>query len=227
MRALISHFAFFTLALGAELTWDNQTHAGLMPVSSTVTSNGGGSSFTYSYALALTQNATLQAGNYFTIYDFQGLLPNSNTQPAGFAFSTSLVGPTPGGTTPVDNPGISNVTWTYTGSGAPVGPTNLGSFTVQSTSGVAATGTFTSLALQLAGDNAINTTTQAQVSVPSGSGSDCGSSGDPVVSTLGGASGPSVPEPTSLVLLCVGLPLLGLVCYRRKQLSERLAAHSE
>jgi len=224
MRAMISHFAVFALALGAELTWDNQTQAGLMPVSSTVSSNGNGSSFTYTYGLALTSNATLQAGNYFTIYDFQGLLPNSNTQPAGFAFSTSLVGPTPAGTTPVDNPTISNVTWTYTGQGAPVGPTNLGSFTVQSKYGMATTGTFASLAVQLAGDNAINTTTQAQVSVPSGS--NCGSSGDPVVSTLGGPSGPSIPEPTSLVLLCIGLPLLGLFCYRRKQLPVRLARPS-
>ncbi len=221
MRSIVSHFTIFALALGAGMVGSNQIQAGLMPVGSTVTASGSNS--TYSYSLGLTSNSVVVAGDYFTIYDFAGLVPNSNTQPTGFTFSSSLVGPTPAGTTPVDSPAISNITWTFNGLGSPVGPTTLGNFAVQSQFGMTTTGSFASLSHILAGDGAIPITSQAQVTVPSGS--NCGSSGDPVVSSLGGPSGGSaVPEPASLALLWVGLPLLVYCCVRRKRSLEKIEA---
>jgi hypothetical protein len=101
MRSIASFFAMIALVLGAALMEANPIQAGLMPVSSAVTPAG--SNFTYSYNMALSSKGVLVSGDYFTIYDFAGLVPNSNTQPAGFTFSSALVGPTPAGTNPVDS----------------------------------------------------------------------------------------------------------------------------
>jgi hypothetical protein len=222
MKSLLSYFALCALAFGVHLTQGRQCHAGLLPTSSSVTQNG--SNYVYSYGLSLTSNATLQAGDSFTIYDFAGLVPNSNTQPTGFTFSSALVGPTPAGTTPVDSPTISNVTWTFTGSGAPIGPASVGNFAVQSQFSMTTTGSFTSTAQMLAGDRAVDVVSQAQVTTPS---ANCdpvvNSAGGPVVDVAGGpVVGLNVPEPASLVM-CAGLPLLVFFWKRCKQSSERSA----
>jgi hypothetical protein len=219
MRFLLSRFAVCALLFGVYFTQVNQSQAGLLAVSNPVTPNSSGTGSVYSYNMSLTSNGTLQSGDYFTIYDFRGLIPNTNTQPTGFAFSSALVGPTPAGTNPVDSPTISNLTWTYTASSAPVGPVNLGTFTVQSQSNMPTTGSFTSLSQTLVGDRTTTSVSQSQVTTPSGSS--CGSNG--VVSSLGDPSGaPVVPEPPSLAL-CAGLPLIGLYWLRRQRSLGRRA----
>src|SRR5256885_956489 len=54
-------------------------------------------------------------------------MPTATAQPAGWAFSTALVGPTAPLTSPTDNPNLWNLTWTYSGSAIP-GSAALGTF---------------------------------------------------------------------------------------------------
>src|ERR1700730_14651789 len=75
--------------------------------------------------------------DFFTIFNFMGMVPGSEKQPAGWTFSTSTNGVTPyrGGRTvvdPVDIEGIPNLTWSRTG--APVqGPAEISGFSVRTT----------------------------------------------------------------------------------------------
>jgi hypothetical protein len=77
------------------------------------------SSTVWAVNITAEQNAT--SGDFFTIYDFGNFIPGSNSQPAGWTFSSSLVGITPSQTNPTDNPSLLNLTWTYNG------PTIMGS----------------------------------------------------------------------------------------------------
>src|SRR6266704_1921704 len=52
--------------------------------------------FTWNYATNVTVDENAKAGDFFTIYDFGSIVPNSNHQPTGWTFSMSLVGQTPG-----------------------------------------------------------------------------------------------------------------------------------
>jgi hypothetical protein len=91
--------------------------ADIIPSFLSQTSTGGPNPNTvFSYSANITDEQSATSGDYFTIYDFGSIVPNSNVQPAGWVFSEQLVGPTPGGTKPTDNPSIMNLTWTYTGS---------------------------------------------------------------------------------------------------------------
>lgn len=75
--------------------------------------------------------------DFFTIFNFTGMVPGSEKQPAGWTFSTSTNGVTPyrGGravVAPVDIEGIPNLTWSRTG--APVqGPAEVSGFSVRTT----------------------------------------------------------------------------------------------
>ena len=95
--------------------------ADIIPSFLSQTSTGGPNPNTvFSYSADITDEQSATNGDYFTIYDFGSIVPNSNVQPAGWVFSEQLVGPAPGGTKATDNPSILNLTWTYTG------PTILG-----------------------------------------------------------------------------------------------------
>ncbi|SRR5581483_182997 len=87
----------------------------------------------WSYTINITAEQNATTGDYFTIYDFGSFLPNSNSQPAGWTFSASLIGTTPSQTNPTDNPSLYNLTWTYSGatiSGASPAGQNIGPFSV-------------------------------------------------------------------------------------------------
>lgn len=192
------HWIIAALVAAAMLGAASTARAGLIPVQVSVTPEGGNYQFTY--AIVLPTDAVLQSGDYFTIYNFEGLVPGTATasgsiNSSNWSFTTSNVGPTPAGVVPGDNPNIPNLTWTYSGPVIQGGQTGLGNFAAVSIypyttqSWLAAlTGTVYGLA-----DANI---TPTQVPVPT-------------------APPPGLPEPTTLALAALGLVVLGAVRWQR------------
>lgn len=195
MKRLMTRMMILALAVvSVGFTLSNESQAGLLPVNVTITKDT--SNYRYSYGVVLTSDSTLKNGDFFTIYDFQGLQAGTNTQPDGFTFSSATVGPTPGGTIPSDNASLDNVTWTYNGPDTVVGQTGLGNFMVQSQYGVTTEGVFTSMTHRQVDGQTDANITETEVPVP---------------------VGPSVPEPTTLALVGIGLPLAGFMRYLRRK----------
>jgi len=88
--------------------------------------------FLWAYDATLTAQQFLKSGDFFTVYDFAGLIPLSNSQPVNWVFSSANLGLTPGGLTVVDSPALPNLTWMYTGPDTSNGPTDLGIFSAKS-----------------------------------------------------------------------------------------------
>jgi hypothetical protein len=196
--------------------------AAITPTLISVTPNGDGTfRYTYNVDLAEDQNAmpdgayagtgTTPTGpgdpsstfkDYFTIYDIHGIVGGSWTQPAGWAPSFSVTGPTPSTTTPADDPGVLNFTWIR--DGAPIiGPQDLGDFSISSHFGLVALDNYTSDATRSQGGTAGTAVASiGSVNVPQAEGG--------VV-----FPGPAVSEPGTLMLL--GSGLLGLGLFRRKR----------
>jgi hypothetical protein len=98
---------------------------------------------TYHYKIKIDETVHVEGPgkepdpDFFTIYNFLGLVPGSEQQPAGWTFSTSTSGVTPyrdGRTViePVDIEGIPNLTWSRTG--PPIqGPVEISGFSVRTT----------------------------------------------------------------------------------------------
>ena len=84
----------------------------------------------WNYTINVTSLQEAHPGDYFTIYDFGNIIPNSNMQPANWTFSTSLIGPTPAKIAAPDNPAILNLTWVYNGPIIPTNTSNIGPFQV-------------------------------------------------------------------------------------------------
>jgi hypothetical protein len=184
-----------SLATLAVLALAGQANAGLLPVSASATPDDG--NFRYTYGVVLTSDSTLRTGDFFTIYDFQGLVAGSNVEPTGFSFSVTKSGGTPTGIVPTDDPLIDNITWTYTGPDTLVGQMGLGNFSVISTNQES----------QSAAAFTARTHRQIDGRVDS----------NLTETLIPGAAPPpdpsGVPEPATLALVAAGLPLAGL--YRR------------
>lgn len=185
------------LLLGLPLLWMSlgKARADIIPEVNSVTSNGSGG-FTWTYSASLTNDETLQRGNFFTIYDFAGYVSNSNFQPANWVFSSANVGKTPSKVVPNDNPNIPNLTWTYTGSTIGPGPLDLGLFGADSKYSNLKVGEFAAEAIKYS---------------PGKPGD-----GKPV-DNVGSVGVPTsaIPEAGSLTLLLPGLAPLGLALRKR------------
>ena len=182
--------------------------AGLLPVSVTVQPDAG--NFRWTYSVILPTGMRLESGSYFTIYDFAGYKDGSGMVSAAlpdpsfsqyWKVSTAPVGPTPDLINPLDDPNIDNLTFTYTnGPVIPAGELTLGSFVAISEYGQARESYFTATNPRVS-DGQIDsnvTTTQA-----------------PLRRDLPPPT--SSPEPTTLVLAGLGLPLVGLGRYLRRK----------
>jgi len=172
--------------------------AGLLPVKVTVTPEAG--NYRWSYAVVLPTDAKLQSGNYFTIYDFNGLVPGGEQAPSDWTFSSAKVGPTPDLLNPIDNAMIDNLTWTYNGATIESGQIGLGNFWAVSTFESAMDSFFTASTRRTSDgvfDNNITSTSVATGTIVT--------------------PPPAVPEPTTLALAGLGLPLIGLVRAMRKK----------
>lgn len=87
--------------------------AGLLPVTVTVLPESG--NYRWTYSIVLPTDSQLRSGDYFTIYDFGGMVANSASHPEGWAYTETSRGPVPVGVEPDDNATLPNLTWTYTG----------------------------------------------------------------------------------------------------------------
>ena len=143
----LGFFAAAILALAAR--------ADIIPSITTATdiTPAGGGNFSWNYSATLTQDENVMRHDFFTIYDFAGYVPGGNSQPAGWTFSAALIGTTPGKVSPIDNPNLFNLTWTYTGP-TQIGPQSLGIFSAVSNTNLSRTGEFAAEATKNSGDHA-------------------------------------------------------------------------
>ncbi|VTT96740.1 unnamed protein product [Gemmataceae bacterium] len=165
--------------------------AGLIPYNPTVTPDGG--MYRYTYAIQLPSAAVLRPGDYFTIYNFDGYVADSamasgSPYSGDWSFSTSNTGPTPPGVLPDDDPAILNLTWTYNGPVINVpGDVGLGNFWAVSL---------------------YPTTTDSWFTAHTGLGTGVNDSNIvPIEVPVPSAPPPGVPEPATLLLAGLGLPL--------------------
>ena len=129
--------------------------------------------FTWNYATNVTINQDVHTGDFFTIYDFGSIVPNSNMQPTGWVFSTALTGVNPSQVTPNDNPNLLNLTWTYVGTDTIHGASVIGDFSVVATTNQLRSSDFAAEATRNSGPNAgtkIDNVGQVSVPVPEMSG---------------------------------------------------------
>jgi hypothetical protein len=189
MRRLIA--AALALAAFAVPT---TARAGLLPVQVSITPEAG--MYRYTYAIVLPTDAVLRPGDYFTIFDFDGFVAGSemssgSAHSADWAFTASNVGPTPAGTIPDDSGSITNISWRYNGPEINIDASvGLGNFWALSLYGETTDSWFAASTGSTSGpaDNNITPTT---VPVP----------------TRPGTPPPGVPEPATLLLAGLGLPL--------------------
>jgi hypothetical protein len=172
-------------------------HAGLLPVNVTVTPDA--NLFRWTYAIVLPTDSQIRPGDYFTIYDFGGLQSTATEQPEGWTNRVTNVGPTPPNVNPSDDANIPNLTWTYNGPTIPTGQMGLGNFWAFSAYGDATDSFFTAKTHRTSDGRVDQNITDTIVPVPT--------SGPP----------PAVPEPTTLALAALGLPLVGLWKLRKKK----------
>lgn len=196
-------FAATLLAVATTTT----ASAGLLPVSVSIQPEAG--NFRWTYSVHLPTNMKVESGSYFTIYDFGGyvggtgsvLSPFPDDTYAGYwSFSTSKTGPTPDRLNPQDDPNVDNLTWTYNGPTINGEGKALGNFVATSNFDQTQTSFFTATNPRLNGEIDSNIT---ETLSPTGTVT---------------PPPPGVPEPTTLALAGLGLPLVGAArWYRRKK----------
>jgi len=182
----------FWLGVLLLLALTGQAAAGLLPVHCNVTPEG--ADFRYTYSIQLQSGAVMQPGDYFTIFDFAGLTPSPVAQPAGFDYATANSGPVPAKLDPVDDGGVANLTWTYHGDPL-TGPAALGEFSAVSQFGQQTDGDFAAQTHRQVDGHVNANVTDTRVPVP---------------------APPGVPEPSSFLLVLLGLPLALLLVRSRR-----------
>lgn len=182
--------------------------AGIIPVSVSVLSEG--NNFRWTYSIVLPGSMKLQTGDYFTIYDFAGYQAGSAnvsaTGPdasyaANWNFSSANTGPTPALLNPSDSAAIANLTWTYNGQTIDMpGQITLGNFAATSVFGDSTTGSSYLTARNSRSSDGVVDANITETVVPTGTVT------DPV----------GTPEPATLALAGLGLPLIGIARLRRR-----------
>lgn len=206
-RALAAVLGSLGLVLGVQ----GPAQATLIPTLDTIAPSGGNFVWTYNIGLAADQNATggsvqsvnpvpvAATGDFLTIYDFRGFVGGTCFAPTGWACQTQGIGFTPNTQTPADNSGLTNLSFTRTGTTIDGPVTDLGDFGAQSIIALSQAGLFTSRGTKNLGELAgTKVDSIGQVSVPA-----------------------PVPEPATLLLLGSTMAGLGAVLRRRKRTEKQ------
>jgi hypothetical protein len=195
------------LAALAALGVASQAQAGLIPTAVSVQPDG--PNFRWTYAVVVTTDVKVNPGDYFTIYDFGGKVggphgvvagPEQISVPVDWTLTEALTGPTPNGTSPADDPGIVNLTFTYSGANPIQGQQGLGNFSAISIYGDSTTSDFTSITHRSVDGRAEANITSTDVPVPT--------------------AVERTPEPATLAMLGLGLPFVGLGGWLRRRLKK-------
>lgn len=160
--------------------------AGLIPGAVTVVPGSG--YYQFKYNVSLPSDYKVKSGDFFTIYDFHGYVAGHDAQPAGWTFSTGMTGPNPPGIAPSDSGGVVNLTWTYSGPDLTT-PGSLGVFEAASSFGKTGDVQFASRDHRMLDGRAVGNYTLTDGPDP---------------------TRPSAPEPATLLMIALGLPLVGV-----------------
>jgi PEP-CTERM motif len=172
-------------------------NAGLLPTSVTIFPDAG--NYRWQYAIVLPTDMKLQSGNYFTVYDFAGLVDGSVVTPDGnWTATVQNVGTTPVLLNPIDDPSIPNLVFTYTGPTIPAGQIGLGNFMATSIFGERKEVNFTAETNRTS--DGLKDSNITSTDAPTGQ----------VIEN-------PIPEPATMLLAGLGLPLLGLARLRKKK----------
>jgi len=201
LLSLVAATAFGVMAVSA-------AHADINPVSPgipTITQDLNDPFSTFSYPIVLTSTETLISGNYFTMFDVNGLVSGSEMAPTGFTASEALVGPVATGSfsssPTTDNPNILNVTYTYSGPTVVGNPTALGNFSFKSIYSTATTRNAFSAVAEDTGSGTLNSNATSYIGPT--------------------ASATTVPEPATVVpFLLGGLGLMALIVRKNRRASD-------
>ena len=121
MQRCISRLLFCSLLSAGAVLIGSLAIADIIPTFASYVPNGAGG-LTFSYTASLSSGSRVNTGDYFTIYDFQGLISGSEVAPAGWTFSEQNIGITPAGQIVYDRCAIVNITFTYIGQSSIIGP---------------------------------------------------------------------------------------------------------
>jgi hypothetical protein len=201
MRHLRSRASLCALLSAAALIAGSAVKADIIPLFNAATPVSGGCAFTYDVNIA--DGSRVNTGDYFTIYDFNGLVSGSEVAPIDWSISEQLTGITPAGVDPSafsgDSAGVLNITFTYTGAPTLFGPTVVG--------GPAAFGATSSTCI----------TTGLGTYASNAHKNNPGKPDDNTVQANGGftVTPAAIPESSSLMLLVPGLVPLSIMLRRR------------
>jgi hypothetical protein len=193
-----SKILLIAAAFAAVLATAPAARAGMIPVSVSVQPDN--NNFRWTYGVIVTTDVNVRPGDSFTIYDIGGMTAgNQIVTPLNWSVSTSMSATPPAGTSPHDDPTLPDLTFTYSGTDPIVGQAGLGNFAVISQFGDAATSDFTSTTHRQVDGRVENNITSTDV-------------------PMAPNTPPSeTPEPATLALFGLGLPLAGLARFIRSR----------
>jgi hypothetical protein len=203
-RVRSTYHAALLLGLGLSVLGAGEARASFTIKADPGSPSGTPGPYTYSFSATLAAGDTLNTGDFFRIYDFQGFT-GTETAPAGWSFSQALSNPVPPPAVVLqfgDDPTIPNLIWTYTGPSKVIdGPITIKGFSAQS---------------ELGGTSPKNFVGRVTLTGTSGTYND--SVGTIQVPTAGVLPPPAgVPEPSSMISAGLGLALLGFGYSKRSR----------